>query len=115
PVDVGGGTQSFDPLTSGSIATASRQTPAAASQALPGGWVVQIGATPTEAGAAGLLTDAAARIGGLVDFRSYIERFEKNGQVFYRARFAGFGGRQDAAEMCNALKKASMSCLAMQS
>jgi D-alanyl-D-alanine carboxypeptidase len=48
-------------------------------------------------------------------FEPYVERFEKNGQVFFRARFAGFGGRNDATAMCNELKKAKMSCLAMQS
>ena len=31
------------------------------------------------------------------------------------ARFAGFGDRDAATEMCNQLKKAKMSCLAMQS
>lgn len=112
PVDVGGG-KPVDPMTSGSIGPKAEQTAAAAPRGATG-WVVQIGAAPTEAGATGLLTDAAARIDALVDFRSYVERFEKNGQVFYRARFAGFGGRDDAANMCDALKKANMSCLAMQ-
>ena len=56
-----------------------------------------------------------ARSGTLGDFRSYVERFEKNGQVFFRARFVGFGGRDDATAMCNQLKQQNMSCLAMQS
>ncbi len=76
--------------------------------------MVQIGAAPSETGASSLLDDAAARISKLDEFRSYVERFEKNGQVFYRARFGGFGDRDDATTMCNQLKKLKMSCLAMQ-
>ena len=53
------------------------------------------------------------RVGDRVDV--YVERFEKNGQVFYRARLDGFDGREDAAGLCSQLKKAKMSCLAMQS
>jgi D-alanyl-D-alanine carboxypeptidase len=115
PVNIGDD-QPIDLLTSGGIKANEQQVAAAdAAQPMPpDGWIVQIGAAPTEAGASGLLSDAAARIGALVDFRSYVERFEKNGQVFFRARFAGFGGRDAATDMCNALKKATMSCLAMQ-
>ena len=51
----------------------------------------------------------------LGSFEPYVERFEKNGQTFYRARFAGFGDRDAATAMCNELKKAKLSCLAMQS
>ena len=39
----------------------------------------------------------------------------KDSLTIYRARFTGFGNRDDAAAMCNQLKKAKMSCLAMQS
>jgi D-alanyl-D-alanine carboxypeptidase len=84
-------------------------------QAVTGGWIVQIGAAPTEGGANRLITDASGQIDTLASFRSYVERFEKNGQVFFRARFAGFAAREDAASMCNELKKVKMSCLAMQS
>jgi D-alanyl-D-alanine carboxypeptidase len=106
PVSIGEQGQPLDLMTSGSIASGTQQA---------NGWVVQIGATPTEAGASSLLSDAAAKVGALVDFRSYVERFEKNGQVFFRARFSGFGGQDAATDMCNVLKKkANMSCLAMQ-
>ncbi len=84
-------------------------------QVITGGWVVQIGAAPTESGANKLITDASGRIDTLATFRSYVERFEKNGQVFFRARFGGFAAREDAASMCSELKKVKMSCLAMQS
>ncbi|WP_108459137.1 SPOR domain-containing protein [Devosia naphthalenivorans] len=80
----------------------------------PGGWVVQIGAGPSEESARALLSDAAGKAGDLSDFRSYVERFENNGQIFYRARFIGFGDRDDATAMCNQLKQQDLSCLAMQ-
>ena len=79
-----------------------------------GAWIVQIGAGPSEDSARAMLSDAASKVGGLGNFRSYVERFEKNGQVFYRARFVGFGDRDDAAAMCGRLKDADLACLAMQ-
>jgi D-alanyl-D-alanine carboxypeptidase len=111
PVGVGSDGQPVDLLTSGSIATAANDNAPAAPV---GGWIVQIGAAPSEANAQGMLVDAAGKVATLADFRSYVERFEKNGQIFYRARFVGFGGRDAATEMCNQLKQQSLSCLAMQ-
>ena len=98
-------------MTSGSIGVAANDNAAPAA----GGWVVQIGAAPTEDNARNLLTDAAGKVANLGDFRSYVERFDKNGQTFYRARFVGFGGRDEASDMCNRLKQQDLSCLAMQS
>ncbi|QQR40548.1 D-alanyl-D-alanine carboxypeptidase [Devosia rhizoryzae] len=84
-------------------------------QATPiSGWIVQIGAGPSEDSARSMLSDAAGKVGGLGDFRSYVERFDKNGQTFYRARFVGFGDRDDANAMCSRLKDQNLSCLAMQ-
>ncbi|WP_240229277.1 SPOR domain-containing protein [Devosia lacusdianchii] len=104
----GNAEQPVDLMTSGSVQTADTSV-------MPGGWVVQIGAGPSEDSARAMLADAAGKAGNLSDFRSYVERFEKNGQVFYRARFVGFGGRDDATAMCNQLKQQNLSCLAMQS
>jgi len=124
PVGIGEEGQPVDPMVSGSVGekpmqVASQNAPAAivTSQqtAAAGGWSVQIGAPPTEEGAASLLSSAAGSVSGLGSFQPHIERFEKNGQVFYRARFTGFGGRDDATAMCGQLKKAKLSCLAMQS
>lgn len=111
PSDVGTGAapapaeQPIDLMTSGTVETAGL---------VNGAWIVQIGAGPSEDSARSMLSDAAGKVGGLGDFRSYVERFEKNGQVFYRARFVGFGDRDDATAMCNRLKDANMACLAMQ-
>ena len=95
----------IDLLTSGSV-----DKPAADDT-----WVVQIGASASETGAQSLLKDAVATIDNLSDFRSFVETTEKNGQVFYRARFAGFGDRDQARTICEKLKQKNMSCLAMQS
>ncbi len=110
PVGVGSNGKPIDLMTSGSIATPDGSaTPAA------GGWVVQIGAGPSEASARDMLSAATSKLSILADFRAYVERFEKNGQVFYRARFVGFGGHDAASEVCNQLKQQDLSCLAMQS
>lgn len=100
----GGAGQPVDLMHSGSIANA----------APLGGWIVQIGAGPSEDSARAMLSDAAGKVGSLGDFRSYVERFEKNGQIFYRARFVGFGDRDAATNMCNQLKDQDLACLAMQ-
>ncbi|MGN6488687.1 MAG: SPOR domain-containing protein, partial [Devosia sp.] len=130
PVGIGDEGQPLDLMTSGGIGDAAPEivenqpqpAPLAVAaveaplpQAVTGDWIVQIGAAPTEGGANQLITNAAGRIDTLASFKSYVERFEKNGQVFFRARFGGFAAREEAASMCNELKKAKMSCLAMQS
>ena len=125
PVGIGEAGQPIDLMTSGSVAQQPVQVASTEPQPMPAPltaepvaastWIVQIGAAPTQAGASSLLSGATSSVGALGNMKSYVERFEKNGQVFYRARFAGFGGRDDATAMCNELKKAKMSCLAMQS
>ncbi|WP_297104870.1 serine hydrolase [uncultured Devosia sp.] len=105
PGEVSGGAgQPVDLMHSGSVADAAPIS----------GWIVQIGAGPSEESARAMLSDAASKVGSLGDFRSYVERFEKNGQIFYRARFVGFGDRDAAADMCNRLKDQDLACLAMQ-
>ena len=47
--------------------------------------------------------------------RAFVERFEKDGQTFFRARFGGFSGQSAANDMCKQLKQAKLSSLAMQS
>jgi D-alanyl-D-alanine carboxypeptidase len=112
PVGVGQGGQPIDLMTSGAIGN----KPANDNDAKKaGGWVVQIGALPDETGANKLLDDASSKVADLADFRPYIERFDKNGQTFYRARYVGFGDHDTASRICDAVKKADMSCLALQS
>lgn len=143
PVGIGEGNEPIDLTTSGSVASqrvaeAALQldaelpdrrsdadpvpptglagaTATAAPIVPPGSWIVQIGAAPTEDGANSLLSSASHKVSSLNDVRPYVERFDKNGQTYFRARFIGFGGRGEASTICDQLKKAKMSCLAMQS
>jgi D-alanyl-D-alanine carboxypeptidase len=82
---------------------------------LPQGWVVQLGAAPTEDGAHGLIQNATTKIRSLAKLDGFVQRFDKDGQTYFRARFGGFPGQDAANDMCKQLKQAKMSCLAMQS
>lgn len=123
PVGIGDGNEPVDPSTSGSIhgeqvaeAALSGSAPATSAPVAPAGsWLVQVGAAPTPADANRLLAKATGKIPTLNDLRAYVERVDKNGQSFYRARFIGFGDEHAASRMCSKLKRADMSCLAMQS
>jgi D-alanyl-D-alanine carboxypeptidase len=136
PVGIGAQNEPIDLMTSGGIKnqqvaeavftttpqresdapdqTVAMVAPAAAPAPAPSGWIVQIGAAPTQDGANRLLATATGKIATLNDLRPYVERFDKNGETFYRARFVGFGDEDQASGMCKQLKKAKMSCLAMQ-
>lgn len=77
-------------------------------------WVVQVGAAHHEQAAQSLLGTAASHVDELKNFRPFVETILKNGQTFHRARFAGFGNREQARKICERLKQQNMSCLAMQ-
>jgi D-alanyl-D-alanine carboxypeptidase len=131
PVGIGDGGQPLDLMTSGSIESdvavakpIASDTPIQVAEVQPAqempaplkqGWVVQLGAAPSEDGANGLLKDAGKKVRSLGKFDGFVQRFEKDGQTFYRARFGGFSGQSAANDMCKQLKQAKMSCLAMQS
>lgn len=101
-------------LPPGNVGVDPTQSNSVADPVQVSGWIVQIGAGPSEDSARTMLSDAAGKVGQLGDFRSYVERVDKNGQTLYRARFVGFGDRDNATEMCNRLKDQNMACLAMQ-
>ena len=112
PISVGSSAnQAIDLMTSGSISTQQPDTHTATNSY----WVVQIGAPHSQEIAQNLLNTATQQIGELNNFRPYIEPFEKTGQTFYRARFTGFGARENAISMCEQIKQNNMSCLAVQS
>jgi D-alanyl-D-alanine carboxypeptidase len=124
PVGVGDKGQPIDLMTSGSIEAevalaeaASKPLPSLSQpmpQALPDGWIVQIGAAPTQDGANGLIDAAGQKIRALAQFQGFVQRFDKDGQTYFRARFGGFPGQDAANDICNQLKQIKMSCLAMQ-
>ena len=136
PVGIGNDGQPVDLMTSGSISTEAAVAPVTGAPpeslgieqvadttssvqpmpaTLPQGWIVQIGASPTQDGANGLIDGASGKVRSLTKFESFVERFEKDGQTYFRARFGGFSGQSAANDMCKQLKQAKLSCLAMQS
>jgi len=116
PAIIGGSPQTaIDLMTSGAIGNGAAQQNAVSAAMPPSSWVVQIGAPPSAQAAERMLNDATRRISGLNNFRSYVEQFEKTGQVFYRARFSGFAKREQAVSICQQIKQQNISCLAVQS
>ncbi|HHS82629.1 MAG TPA: SPOR domain-containing protein [Devosia sp.] len=109
PAEIGSPSQAIDLMTAGAISDA----PAPAAATGPG-WIIQIGAPPSTRAARSLLDEATRNVSALRNFRPYVERFEKTGQVFYRARFAGFAVRDDAVSICEKIRQTNLSCLAVQ-
>lgn len=108
PAAIGQPAGTIDLMTSGAIGNAGSNAPVQ-------NWIVQIGATHNEGDARNLIGDATRKIGILANYRPFVEPTQKNGQVFYRARFAGFANQTQAAAMCDVMKKQQMSCLAVKS
>jgi D-alanyl-D-alanine carboxypeptidase len=76
----------------------------------PEGWVVQIGAFPSEELARNRLEEARGHAGGLLAKGSpYTEITSQGATKLYRARFAGFD-EATAREACARLKKNDFSC-----
>lgn len=80
----------------------------------PGGWHIQIGATPSEEAARRLLSDVRGRAGDILrSVDPFTQPVMKDGAVLYRARFAGFAGKKEARAACANLKRRSITCLAV--
>lgn len=78
------------------------------------GWQIQIAATDRRDGALDLLAKARSRNEKLLKNRiTHTPRVEKNGSVFYRARFAGFPDKKSARRACRILKRQRVDCLAI--
>ena len=127
PVGVGDDGQPVDLMTSGSIDGRGRRDrrrlPASRmpsrEPADAGGAADRAGSSRSaprrrEDGANGLIDSAGQKVGALAKFQGFVQRFEKDGQTYFRARFGGFAGQDAANDMCKQLKQAKMSCLAMQ-
>ena len=79
-----------------------------------GGWHIQVGAVPTIEGAEALLDKAQDSMGTvLASADPLTQRIQKDGTTLYRARFAGFSGKEEARATCAKLKSKSISCLAV--
>ncbi len=79
------------------------------------GWVVQVASTGSETEARGVLASVSSRAGRvLANTMPFTEKFEKDGTLFYRARFGGFATKNAAWNACTALKKQKVACYAVQ-
>lgn len=90
------------------VTTSSTKQPTVA-----GGWVVQVGVSPSQKMAMDLL-DAAKTKGGKVlrSAKPFTVAFGDGSDAVYRARFSGFDDQRAAVNACKALKKAGVSCWA---
>ena len=78
------------------------------------GWVIQIAAADSEAGAYKLLSGAKAKGGkALGNAKPFTQAVEKGAATLYRARFSGFETKTAAWNACAALKKQKVSCYAL--
>jgi len=78
------------------------------------GWVIQVASTDSKKQAQALLEKTvkeAPRV--LADASPFTTTFEKNGNVYYRARFGGFSSKGKAWNACSALKKRKIACYAI--
>ncbi|HXV30631.1 MAG TPA: D-alanyl-D-alanine carboxypeptidase [Sinorhizobium sp.] len=87
----------------------------AASDAVPQGWVIQIGATPDKAQAMTLLGNAQEKGGkALRNATPFTVAFGSGSAQVYRARFGGFDDQSKAINACKFLKKKGFACWASQ-
>ena len=81
----------------------------------PDGWAVQIGSSPSQGDAFAALVRTGKEASGILGNASaFIEEFDNKGTTYYRARFGGFGSKDQAWNACNALKKQKIDCFAAQ-
>ncbi|MBP0615431.1 D-alanyl-D-alanine carboxypeptidase [Jiella sp. KSK16Y-1] len=77
-------------------------------------WVVQIAATESASQAMSMLSKAKAAVGSpLAQAEPFTESISTGGSTLYRARFAGFGSKDQAWKACAALKNRSYNCYAV--
>lgn len=79
------------------------------------GWKIQLAATPTQASALTVLQKARAAAVAEVfaNTAPYTEPLEQGSQTLYRARIAGFAGKDEAQAACEFLVKQKFACYAV--
>src|SRR5690606_14472653 len=79
------------------------------------GWAVQIASSPSQGDAFAALVRIGKEAPGVVgSANAFIEEFDNKGTTFYRARFGGFGSKNQAWNACDALKKQRIDCFAAE-
>jgi D-alanyl-D-alanine carboxypeptidase len=80
----------------------------------PGGWKIQIAASPSQQSAEELLDRALAKAGKvLANASPYTEPVRSGATTLYRARFAGFRNQDAARSACAYLASQKFNCLAI--
>jgi len=104
------------PVTVAAVAAPKKAAPAPAKPAgSVSGWKIQLAAVPTEASALEILNRARSKAGDvLANASPYTETVVKEEVTLYRARFAGFSGRDEARAACAHLTKKDFACLALR-
>jgi cell division septation protein DedD len=98
-----------EPMPAPAAQQAAIEIPASAAK-MPSGWIVQIGAFPSEDQARSRIEDARGHAGGLLaKGNPYTEVTSKGSNKLYRARFAGFD-ETTARQACDRLKKNDFAC-----
>lgn len=78
------------------------------------GWVIQIASMPSKTQALEILERTTRTAPAILDDLSpFIQRFSMGGETYHRARFAGFGSKDEAWDACQALKSKRISCFAV--
>ena len=89
--------------------------PVQTSSTQPAGWVIQVASMPSESEAKSFLANAKSRASNVLgNADPFTETFDHNGQTYYRARFAGFAGKDAAWSACSSLKSYGIACYAVQ-
>ncbi|PRD41718.1 D-alanyl-D-alanine carboxypeptidase [Phyllobacterium phragmitis] len=79
-----------------------------------GEWVIQVGSLPSEAAAREVLSRAARKAPKmLADASALVEPFRKDGNVYYRARYASFDSKSEAWRTCKRLARKDIDCYAV--
>ncbi|MCJ8023976.1 D-alanyl-D-alanine carboxypeptidase [Shinella yambaruensis] len=95
--------------------TTSSTVASLATDAVPSGWVIQIGATPDKGQAQDLLSKAKNQGGkALSSAQPFTVAVNSGSQQLFRARFGGFDNQDRATAACKALKRKGFACWASQ-
>jgi D-alanyl-D-alanine carboxypeptidase len=85
------------------------------SSTTPDGWAVQVASLTSEAEARAFLDRTSSQSGGiLADATPFTQKFEKDGTLYWRARFGGYASKNAAWDACGALKNRDIACYAVQ-
>jgi D-alanyl-D-alanine carboxypeptidase len=89
--------------------------PVSTASTAPSGWVIQVAATDSESQARAMLAKANSKAPTvLADASPFTAVYQKGGDTYYRARFAGFSSKAQAWDACGALKKRKIACYAVE-